>query len=288
MKINITKYLDYRQIVREKSAELKISFRQLANSAGIHTSYFSRVMVGSAHFSQEQLYKISHDLGLRTWETEYLQLLGDLDRSGSQEHKNFLNQKIQGLREERQKVFSEVSGVEVYKQKAKALAREREEELAREREEELRIEKYYEDPLTQKVHLYLTIEKFREKPSLIAPRLGITDKRLEKEITKLEEVEIVQRTAKGEIKGVKFNIHLDQNHPLIPQTHINWRLEAIRKIQSREKQPSDFHFSVCFSTDEAAKVQIKELFKQFIIEAQKEASQHRANEEVFSICFDLF
>jgi len=268
-KSNISKYLDYRLLIRELSEEKGVSQRSLAESASVHASYFSRVMAGKADFSHDQLFSIGKDLGLVSWELSYLLLLGEHASAGTAQLKGFLRARIQKIQEERQKIFRDQSGVEMLR-------------------EQERIESYYADPLTAKVHICLTIKRFREKPLLIAGRLNVSEARIHSELEKLGKLGIIERDHRGAVTGVKFNIHLDENHPLSAQNHANWRLESIRKIQEREKKPSDYHFSAVFSTDTEAKLKIKDMFKAFVLAAQSEASEQRANEDLCVISFDLF
>jgi transcriptional regulator with XRE-family HTH domain len=268
MKLNITKHLEYREIIKIWAKQLKISQKSLAQSAGIHTSYFSRVMSDGTDFSPSQLYLIGKDLGLQEWELDYFLLLGEHSSSGNHSHKSFLKSKIIEIQEKRSKVISEMKDVDT----------EFSEEYTRE---------YYREAVTAKVHMFLTIEKFRKNPILLCQKILIPEFKLQIELEKLHTLGIIE-ILEDEIRLIKFNVHLDESSSISPNNHINWRLESISTIQKRTPRPSDYHMSAVFSTDENGKIRIKELFKKFILDAQKVASQVKDQEDVFHLGFDLY
>ena len=267
MRTNITRYTDYRDVIKVLCKEQKISFKALAQSARIHTSYFSRVMGLGADFSSSQLFLVAKDLGLSEWELEYFLLLGEVSAAASSEHKAFLMEKVKSIQKEKQKIARELKQI-------KGL-------------QESHIREYYKEAVTAKVHMYLTIDKFRKNPLLIAQKIMIPEYKLNLELKKLEELGLIKNHA-GKLDMISYNIHLDETDPVSAANHINWRLESINNIQRRTPRPSDYHLSAVFSTDEETKIKIKDMFKEFVIAAQKETTAIKGHEEVFQICFDLY
>lgn len=268
MATRLHQFNDYRELIKDLCKEQGHSFKAVALETGIHTSYFSRVMVDKADFNQEQLFLIGQTLGLHGWELDFLLLLGEWSRSGNASHKSFLKTKIKAIQDEKNKVIGELD--QVY--------------------EGLTFEDkilYYREALTAKIHMYLTIDRYRKNKALISKKLFISENKLNSELNKLESLGLIEQK-KTKIIMKQFSVHLEENDPLSPDNHINWRLESISQLKRRESKPTDYHMSAVFSTDEEGKGRIKNLFKEFVVSAQKEAVKMKSNAEVFSISFDLY
>jgi hypothetical protein len=269
MRINITRYDNYRDIIIKLSKDQKISYKSLAQSANIHTSYFSRVMGDNADFSGSQLFLIGKSLGLNEWEMEYFLLLGEYFSSSTSDHKNYLKNKIVETQKLRQKVISQLNDVET--------------EFS-----DTHIATYYQEAVTAKIHMLLTIAKFRKNPLLICNKIMIPEHKLHMELQKLQSLGVISVNDDDEISVDKFHIHLDESSPVSPDNHVNWRLETIQYIKRRTPRPSDYHLSAAFSCDEKTKLKIKEMFKKFVIQAQKATSETKGQPEVQYISFDLY
>jgi len=268
MKTNIFQYLDYRPLIHDFSKSLGISYKSLASSARMHGSYFSRVMKEAAIFSSEQLYAIGRNLKLKPEEVEFLLLLGDFNNSGDSEHKSFLRTKINKIQKEKSKLLNK------FKKETTELTKSD-------------VDLYYREAITAKIHMLLTLSKYRENPTLICKKIFINEIKLESELVKLIEMKIIERV-KGDIKVLRNNVHLDETHPASMQNHINWRLQTINHLSMRGNDPSDYHLSATFSCDEETKNKIKEIFKDFVSSAQNEVRNCKSAQDVFFIGMDLF
>ena len=100
--------------------------------------------------------------------------------------------------------------------------------------------------------MFLSVDKYRANPNLILKKLSINESKLNEEIRKLEGLKIID-CKNGLIENLKRFVHLDATHPVSVQNHINWRLESINHLTKRELNPSDFHLSASFNSDEKTK-----------------------------------
>lgn len=264
----IVRFDDYRACIQWLCGHFQISYRSLATDTRIHASYFSRVMLGKADFSDEQLFLIAKSLKLESWQVEYLLLLGAHGRSGNKKHRDFLLEKIQHIQDERLKLIGRLKNV-----KPKLSEHD--------------VAQYYEEPITAKIHMALTVEKFRSAPHLLARKFHVSDAKLEKELRKLESLGVVKRK-KDAIEVIQQAIHLDDSHPASTQNHINWRLESIQYLGRRQPRPEDYHLSVAFSSSEETKKKIKELIKKTVVEIQEYVSQDKEEDDTYFIGFDLY
>ncbi|SMF32319.1 DUF4423 domain-containing protein [Pseudobacteriovorax antillogorgiicola] len=258
----------YRDVILAFVKETHCTQRQIAQESGIHTSYFSRVMKLGADFSNEQLYAIGKVLGLYNWRLDYFLLLGDLSRSGLHSHKTYIKNKIDECRRMHSKVIDKLQGV------CAPLSEEN-------------IATYYSSTLTARVHMLLTIPKFRFHVMMLQKKLRISEKLLGQELKKLEQLKIISREG-GEIKVLKRSIHLEESHPASIDNHRNWRIETLHKLSHGEASHADFHLSATFSGNEKTKIQIKEILKQAIVESQKKVRDSQDLDDVFHIGIDLY
>ncbi len=268
MNISIFDYLDYVEFIKDASNNLNITYKSLSSSTRIHTSYFSRVMQRKADFSIDQTFLIGSVLKLGEDEIEYLLLIHEYECSSLKEHKSYVHKKIKKIRNEKLKLLNKLT--------------EETNELSKED-----ISIYYQSSITAKIHMYLTIDKYRLSPNLILKKLLITEARLNQELNKLMTLNLIDYD-KGIIILKSKSVHLDEANPNSVQNHINWRLESINHLGQRNSNPSDYHLSAVFSCDEESKIKIKDEFKKFIVKVQNTVQNSKQVDDVYFIGLDLY
>lgn len=270
MEFRLYDHLDYREVIKGGCQQKGLSQKTLANSAHIHTSYFSRVMGEGADFSADQLFLIGRDLQFNEEELQYFLLLGDYGRSANSIHKSYLKEKILDIQKNKLKIINNLQGVN------------RDFEYDR-----LRAEQYYMESVTAKVLMLLTIKKFRENPALICRQIFISENKLNYEIEKLARLNLVEKGKSG-VKLLQSFVHIDHGHPFNVVNNVNWRLESIQYMNKRDGSPTDYHFSALFSSNEQVKVKARDLFKKYIQEVQKMSKDYPSVEDAYYLGFDLF
>lgn len=269
---NISYYDDYREVIKILAKEKPLSFKKIAENCQIHSSYFSRVMVDKADFSQEQLYKIGNELSLLEWEINYFLTLGEISNSGNVKHKNFLQQKINGLKKEHQKLEKNL-----YVNPKQLPHKD--------------IETFYSDPLIPVIYTYLTIKSYRDNPESIYKKLGISKNQFNLELQKLQKLGVISIKEEEDIYIAIKVIHIDEANPIFIRFLMNRRIDSLAQIAKGPSRSNDYRFSVLFSTTEEKKKEIKSLFLEFVKKAQKtsiEGEKSRAKKDLCSINFDLY
>ena len=267
--MNLSTFDHYRELIKSLSKRENLTFRQICQITTIHSSYFSRVMNERADFSQEQLFLIGKSLKLSGWELDFLLLLGERDSSSVKNHADYVDKKIVAIRNEKQKVLSNLKDLDLTMS-------------------EQEKEEYYQNPLTALVLMYLTIQKYRKKPKLIAKALHLDSTVIDQEIRTLIKLNLVKEGDGLEV--IKRSIHIDESHKMHGRNLVNWRLESINYLQKGHKKEADWQFSTLFSTTEEKKRKIRDLFKKFVIEAQKMVGPEAPDTEVevYHMNFDLY
>ncbi len=267
--MNVFKQKNYRDLIRDATKRSGLSFRQVAQSSKIHASYFSRVMQGQAEFSAEQLYRICQKIGFEDHETEFALLLGELSRSSFHEHQRFIKQRIAALQAEQMRLIEQLTGVD------RKLSSEA-------------VELYYKETLTAEVHMLLTIPSYANKPTAIANRLSISRQVLQQQMDRLEQLGILEQQPNASVRLKKSSIHLDDQHPISRQNHVNWRIKNLHRLNQAEGLSSDYHLSACFTSDESTKREVKELLKEAIVKAQRLIAKSEGSEDLCYVSLDLY
>lgn len=266
--MNTFKYTCYRELIDAYATSQGTSFRSLASAAQIHSSYFSRVMRSNADFSAEQLFKLAKAMQLQEHEVEYFLLLGEFSRSAHAAHKTFVRKKIQALQADHLKLSGQLQGIETVL-------------------DDQAIEIYFGDIRLAKVHMLLTIPRFKQNPQHIARRLHLSETELKSILDKLTRIGLI--VWRGEaIESVKPMIHVDENHPISLSNHKNWRIDCLYQLNNQDPKPHDYHLSASFTCEEETKGKIKELLKDAIIAAQRLITQSKRSEDLFVLIIDLF
>ncbi|HYX32809.1 MAG TPA: DUF4423 domain-containing protein [Oligoflexus sp.] len=265
---NIYGYQCYRDVIRAVVKGQGTSYRAIASATQIHTSYFSRVMAEGAEFSADQLFKICKALQLQEAETTYVLLLGDMSRSSHHDHKVFLKQKLEAIQEKHLRLADQLQG-DITSLEAE------------------QIEMYFHDVRLAKIHMLLTIPRFRMHPQQISKRLGLSESELTRLLERLQKLGLV-RLQKNAVTHVEQNVHLDEHHPLSLINHKNWRIDCLHHLNTGEREPHDYHFSATFSCDADTKGRIKEILKDAIIQAQRQVSECARVENAYVLTLDLY
>lgn len=268
--MNIFESENFRDILKTCATERNLPLRQIALQTQIHPSYFSRVMTGNAVFSPEQIYRIVHLFGFDKVETDYMLLLIEYEASADKLHRQFTQRKIKELRQSQLQLVNRLSS-----------------EQAIRHSPETDQTTYYEDIMIAMVHMHLTIDSLRKQPVQVQNLLGLSAKRFNEILHKLERLDLIER--KGEQVLLKKNfVHLDPQHPISVQNHVNWRLHAIQNLAARDKKPDDYHLSVAISADPDAKEKIKEAIVRLALEIEAIVKKAKSEAAVYYLGFDLY
>jgi len=229
-------------------------------------SYLSRVIHGGADLNADQMSLVCEFLHLSESETDYLQLLLDYERSGLQNRKAKLLQKIRVLQELNQetKHHLEASSVNINSPD---------------------VAEYYLDPWLQIIHVCLSIKRYSQNPANLIGDLNLGKERVSLAIQKLEQMGLIARDVSG-ISLLKENIHLPRESPVYKSWRNQLKLMSMHQLDhTTEKNP--YSFMVVFSADEATRTEIQGRFLKFINGVEKLVGKCQ-QENTYQISFDLF
>lgn len=273
MALTVFEHDDYKRILRERTKELArirpgFTLKRLAERIRIQYTYLSKVLNrAEAHLGEDHLFQACRFLELYPEETDYVLLLRARDASQDDSRRAHLARRLERMRRAR-RVRADVRGGG---------------DVLVEREME-----YLFDPLGVLIHVSLHIDRYREKPSLLASALGISDARLRGILVNLEKLGFIE-LGDGPLKVRKVlqgRIHYSTEHPLM-RVHQNL-LRQYGATQLQRTPEADKHsFMATFTADAASAREIREAFQDFVSRVQAVAVKAPAT-RTFQMNFDLF
>lgn len=259
----------YQGIILTALKSQAMSQARLARATRIHPAYLSRSLKGNVQLSRDQLYAISQCLGFEKSELHHLLTLHDLQCASAMGLREDALERLTAIKKAAEGVSSKLK--------------------ARKVSDEKLAESYYSDPKMSKVHMMLTIEKYRSKLSKLCRKLRITKDTLDDILSRLVEAGVI--AIKGSSVQVKLdNFHLPAHHPASRNNHINWRIEAINSINrsSNNINPDHYHFSANFTCTPSHLAVIRQKFLAFIADVKQSMPPEATDQELYHLTFDLF
>ena len=219
----ITTYNDFRAYIRDRLKSVYGTDRghlvQLAQTANIQPSYFSRVMKGEAQLSLEQAALMNSYLHHEEFEEEYFLLLVQYSRSGSEKVRKFTLSQMQALKEKEKSLHIKIGA-----SKNKT-------------DQEVLFQSWSELAVLS----CLSIDNLNS-PKKIADHLGMSlDGVLDCLSTLIENKCIEFRDEK--YCQVIRQFHLPHGFKFLDQYHSSIRLKAVERIQNKKNQEGEMYSS---------------------------------------------
>jgi plasmid maintenance system antidote protein VapI len=269
-KVQIFSYISYKKYLLNQlfEQEGRGALSRLAETIGCQRSYLSRVINKDLHLTMDQAYLAAQFFQLNKNETEYFMCLVELDRCANKKYREFLQQKLLGLRQRLESLSDRTSRV-VYQ--------------PTQNEDAARMTKYFSHWAWSAIHFlsssrnYQTVEK-------IAHKLNLNEDFVKDIALGLKQNEMVEYDGKIiRYKGGDF--HIPKESVFNYLHHQNWRGRA---LQDAIQPGSDgLHYSCVQTIEKSDYLKLKAMMIDFI-ENSKNVMNPSAPEEGVVICLDLF
>jgi hypothetical protein len=217
-------YIDFLNALVKANKEQRGFQTQLCQKLGCQPATFSRALNNTLELTRDQVANLCQVLMLSDLEVEYLLGIYDLKLSSSPYLRQRSQEKVKKLKANATKISAQLK--EVSEPLDLMVAFE-----------------YYSSWSYSAVHMLLMIPEYRSFEK-IKNRLKIEEEELLVILNKLVEWGLAKKTKSG-FEASEKSLHLDKNHPVSNQDHINWRIKAIDDIQ--KKKESSLHYSAVFS-----------------------------------------
>lgn len=247
MKSNIFDYKDYKKLIvdlLENSEEGRRGRRkELAEFINCQVSHITAVFSGNSHLSAEQAESAARYFGLTPQETEFLLLLIQYNRAGTETLRKVFEKMISEMRDKNTNLKNRLKISD---------------SLERANETQ-----YYSSWHYSAVHVLISIPEFQTREAI--------SKKLELPIQKVDLVlNFLIESGLCKKEGNKFKIlrplmHLDKSSHLISKLHTNWRLKTISELDKAD--PTALHYSSVFSLSKDDLKIVKEILSKALTQS---------------------
>jgi uncharacterized protein (TIGR02147 family) len=272
--MNIYKYSDYREVIEQlikegKKINSKFTYAKLADVIRVQGTYLSRVLKGKAEVSSDQMYLLCEYFNLNKDEFDFMFLLLEHSRCALQARKKTLHKQIVEI----QKLHISTKA----NLKAKIV----------EPESNTNLVQYYLDPYSILVHAALIIEKYRQRPQLIAPIFNISNEHLQNILNNMEKLELIRKQP----DPLGYQVLQDHLQLSSESFLVNSHQQALKQLSNLQtaklNRNQKFSFATTVTIDEKTKNLIQEEFMKFLKSVEPLVRQ-APSEKILQMNFDLF
>lgn len=256
-------------IKEKKQFEPGFGAHALADAARIQRPYLSKVLKGSAQLSPDQMFLISRFLRWTDDEHDYVQLLLECARTGLNERRTQLEERIRSIRSRHLDSSTHLSAKQVQLDAAANAP----------------MADYYLDPIFQIVHIAISIEQFSRNPSLLAAELQITGSHLHAILNDLERMGLAYRE-RGRLMPREPSLHLPKTSPLYRAWRNQLKFLSTHKLNQLDDSNA-YSFSTVFSANTKVRDELHERFLAFLKESEVSVRDAQPR-QVYQLTFDLF
>ena len=216
--LNIFDYSDYRKyltrwISMAKAAKIS-NLSRLAEIAQVHPTFLTHVLNGQKHLSLEQAILIGGQIGHTKIEQDFFIVLINLDRAGNQQLKAYWLEKKAQLELEKNKIKNRFKPHRELTPEQKVI--------------------FYSSWVYLAVWACTGIDG-AQTLNQIAERLKLNRTQTEEILNFLLESGLCVETSGAYSMG-DLHVHISNESPLVVKHHLNWRMKAIQKMDTRENQ----------------------------------------------------
>lgn len=236
------------------AAEIRRGSRsRLAKDLGFHPSYLSLVMDGTAHLSQEQVFRFTNLANISGDQTAFLLSLSSFERAGTEELKQF------------------------YKDQMKEIAKRQGSVGRRLKSERLKVriqeEEFYSNWEYQAILGCLQI-KNSSSVRHVAERLGIPVLAVESVLERLKTMGLA-KCSQGQWTSLKPFVHLHGDPEISRKFHLAWRLKSLEKnlVGTKQRNRNTMLFSSLITLNMNQHQKIRKAIDDMIKEVAKELEE---------------
>ena len=234
--MKVYEFLDYREFVSKTVRSLPKSGRgeylKIAKHLGIHTSTLSQVLGGSKQFTLDQACALSDYLELGELETQYLLLLVELGRAGTERLRVTLKKQLSKIKEQSRDLSKVIPGKKELSEEEKAI--------------------FYSNWFYTGIWALTSIRGFQNVDT-IAQYFNLPKFLADQVISFLVSTGLCVEEH-GKLKPGATYVHLERNSPLIGRHHSSWRQKAIERHPLLSESEIAYSSPMSISKEDAERI----------------------------------
>ena len=218
---------------------------RLAEAAGVHPSYVTRLLDGTSSLTPDQAAGLCEFWHFDFAEREYFTWLVLKGRAGSAHLREIANARLEKLKEENDE-----------------LARE----LPAEQMEVADTNEYYLNWNYSAIHVLATLKKTQTVRGL-AERLGLPLEAVKASVSLLSKMGLIEVKAGGVVTTGRKNVHLSNQNWMAPLQHRNWRIAATERIGRAKSE--DLNYTGVHSLSEKDLAELRSRIREFLVQTDR-------------------
>ncbi len=266
--MSIFNYSHYKSYLKDYIAALPKNGRgeigKMAAAIDMHPTLMSMVISADRDFTYEQAFSLAEYLELTDLESEYLLLLIQHERAGTQKLKKHFKAKLEKIKSDSNKIANR------FEHETKLNDQER--------------SIFYSSWIFSAIRLFCSTSDDGKSLQEISERFMLPRQRIVEAIGFMLKSGLIVEHANNYKMGIS-RTYLENNSPHLPRHHMNWRAKAIQKSDHVQEDELMFTFPMSISRKDFSKV------RETLAEALKEISRvvkDSPAEEVGCLNIDLF
>lgn len=271
---NIYKYDNYQDFLKDivaastQEKNKANSAVSLANCLGVSSPTFSKMINGSLVLQEDHVYLLAQHLKLSEDESNYLSLLGEIQRSGLESRKKNLNLRRIEIQRQNHNTPQTLKTTQIDFENIQDEAQ------------------YYANPWAPIIHVYLTIPKYQADHSLLGKELGLSLIFIENTLDLLKKIGLVEKTTQGYWMPLTRSLHSSNLSYLTSAQQILTRAISLQRL-STQNLSDRYSLSVTFSTDPDIHEQCRRILIESVDRIHKLVINSKP-EDVYHLTVDLF
>lgn len=237
---------------------------KIAKSLKIHTTLMSQILRGDRFFTPDQALAVTKFFGLSSIETEFFLMLLQLEKSYTEEYRDYALKRLEQIKTESLNISNRMS----YDRKLS--------------EEERSI--FYSSWVYSAAHLFCSLKKNGVTAEETAIRLNVENTRAAEILNFLLSCGLCT-ASNGRYKINIQSTFIERGSPHLVKHHLNWRLKAMQKAE--HLKDSEMMFTTQFSISRKDFGEIREALVRLISNTAKTV-EHSPPEEMACMHLDLF
>lgn len=189
-------------------------YKKWAEILRIEPSALSQVLSGKRSFNLDQGYQLTNELGLSELDSEYFDVLIQIELANTKKLQNHLQEKLKKIRRESLNLSKRLTKEKVMSDEEKSI--------------------FYSSWIYSAVRIATSINDFNTVEQ-ISSRLKIKKEKTQEVLNFLVKSGLVQSEL-GAYKLGPQRTHVDRNSPHVVKHHSNWRVKAIQRCENLNEE----------------------------------------------------
>lgn len=267
--MSLYKHNDIRDYVKELLSKRprggRGELQMIAKALGVHSTLISQIMSGMRSFTEDQAHELCGYFELNDIESEYFQLLVQIEKSNTAKYKSFLKNKLALFRQQAEKISKSFTNENELTDAQKSI--------------------YFSSWKYSAIRIFCSLDKNGQTLETIMAKFSLTRTKA------LQMLDFLCDSRLCEKKDDRFHVgqqrvYVDKGSIYFQKHHLNWRLKSLEKSENPTEE--DRLYSVILGVAEKDYQKFKNEITQLVSSFSKTLEQVENPDQLVVFNCDLF